>query len=97
MIDLDDASRNMAVCMGQAGIDAGFLAAAGNTSAGKSKLMFAQSCQGASQLFYTVSETAVSLYENYLFADLELQQEAEDTLGKCKDILNGLQKRGPAK
>jgi len=95
--DLDDASRNMAVSMGQAGMDAGFLAAEGNTSEAKSKLMFAQSCQSASQLLYTVSETAVSLYENYLFANLELQQRATETIGKCNAILNGLQKRGPAK
>jgi hypothetical protein len=97
VIDLDDASRNMAVCMGQAGMDAGLLAAAGNASAGNSKLMFAQSCQGASQLLYTVSETAVSLYENYLFANWDLQQEAVETIGKCNGILNGLQKPGPAK
>jgi hypothetical protein len=87
VVDLDDASRNMAVCMGQAGMDASLLAVAGSTSAGQSTLALAQACQGASQLLYTVSETAVSLYEKYLFANHDLQQREEGAVGKCMEIL----------
>jgi hypothetical protein len=94
VIDLDDASRNMALCMGQAGMDASMLAVAGNTSAGESKLALAQTCLGASQLLYTVSETAVSMYERYLLANHDLRQQEEGAIGKCMEILK---KQGPPK
>jgi hypothetical protein len=94
VIDLDDASRNMAVCMGQAGMDASLLALAGNTSAGRSKLTLAQACMGASQLLYTVSETAMSMYERYLLANHDLQQREEGAVERCMQILK---KQGPPK
>ena len=94
VIDLDDASRNMAVCMGQAGMAASALEVAGNVSAARNKLALAQTCLDASQLLYTVSETAVSMYEGYLVANHDLQQQEEGAIGKCTEILK---RQGPPK
>lgn len=94
VIDLDDASRNMAVCMGQASNAASLSEVAGNTSARDRQLALEQSCMDASQLLYTVSETAVSLYERYLVANHDLQQQEEEGIGKCMEILK---KQGPTK
>ncbi len=94
MTDLDDASRNMAICMGQAAMAASLLATGGNVSGGQGKLLLAQTCMGASQLLYTVSETAGSMYEQYLVASSSLQQREEEGIGKCMGIL---QKQRPPK
>lgn len=87
VIDLDDASRNMAVCMGQAGMTAGASGILGNTRAGESKLILAQACLGASNLLYAASENAVSLYERYLLSNSTLQQKETEAITKCSDIL----------
>lgn len=92
VIDLDDASRNMAVCMGQSALVSSTHAISGNVSAAQSDLLLYQTCMGASQLLENVSETAVTMYEQYLLANLSLQQKQEKALGKGADILNKQQK-----
>jgi hypothetical protein len=95
VIDLEHASHKMALCMGQAGMDASLLAFAGNNiSAGQSKQVLAQACMGASELLSIVAETAVSMYERYLLANHDLQQREEGAIGKCMEILK---KQGPPK
>lgn len=84
---LDDASRNMAVCMGQGGMLAAGEIANGDTSAAKSKLLLSQTCQGASNLLYTVSESAVAMYQNYLLANFQLQDKLVEISNQCAEIL----------
>lgn len=87
VIDLDDASRNMAICGGQGGMDAAFKAIQGDLSAGQSKLHLARTCMDASTLLYTVSETATSLYKNYLLSNALLQKKAVEVAEKCGEAL----------
>ena len=84
----------MALCMGQAGMGASQSATAGDIPAGQEKLALGHSCMGASTLLYTVGESAVSLYEDYLLANSDLQQKANETVVKCTEILKKL---GPPK
>jgi hypothetical protein len=84
---LDDASRNMSVCMGQAGMQAGLQAMAGNVSEGQRRLRLVQACMDASTLLYTVSETAYNMYTEYLFAEHEMMNKAMEGLEQCAEIL----------
>lgn len=87
VINLDDASRNMAVCGGQAAMLASSEAIAGNTFTVETNLGFGQTCMDASQLLYTISETATSMYEKYLLSNAVLQGRAVDAVRECTDIL----------
>lgn len=84
---LQDASRNMAVCMGQAGMQSGATLATGNTSQGQRYLRVAQACLDASTLLYTVSETSVNMYSQFLLAEDGMTKKAMAGLEKCANIL----------
>jgi hypothetical protein len=91
---LDDASRNMALCMGQAGMQASVLGEAGNFSDAHRLLQIGQSCLDTSTLLYTVSESALDLYAHYLLAENAMSQDAAKALSKCTDIIqNGCKKK----
>ena len=81
--DLADASRNMSVCMGQAGL----LASSEAISEGQRHMRLVQACLDASMLLYTVSETAYSMYTDYLFAEHEMMNKAMEGLQGCTDVL----------
>lgn len=85
--DLDDASRNMAVCMGQGWA----LALSSQTEAelamAHQKMLLSQACLDTSTLLFTVSETAVEMYSNYLLADDQLKQRASDALDRCTEVM----------
>ena len=90
--DLDDASRNMSVCMGQAALESGPIGIAGNVSEGQKYLHIAQACLDASMLLYTVSETAFNMYSEFLLAQDETTKRAMSTLGECVNALKEKQK-----
>jgi hypothetical protein len=52
----------MSVCMGQAGMQSGFQAMAGDVSEGQRYLHLVQACMDASMPLYTVSETAFNTF-----------------------------------
>ena len=85
---LDDASRNMAVCMsqGMALLSAG-IAIGTKVSDLREPMNLAQNCINVSTLLYTVSENAVNLYAKYLLANYHLQQRQQETIDKCVSIL----------
>ncbi len=97
--DLDDASRNMALCafqvQGLASVEV--VVNHGSDAALKSadsKIQAAQSFIDTSTLLQTVGETAFNLYVRYLSANFQGQQaqaeglqECMDTLQKCADAL----------
>jgi hypothetical protein len=85
--DLDDASRNMSVCMGQAGMESGTEATAGNYHGSEQYLRLLKDCLDASTLLYTVSETAFNMYAEYLFAEHDMMNKATEGLQECADIL----------
>ncbi len=85
--DLDDASRNMALCYAQAAVESALDFAMGDTSAASSKQNIAQSCRDASVLLQTVSETAFRLYAQYLMANFQDGQQKSEALDKCMDTL----------
>jgi hypothetical protein len=85
---LDDASRNMSVCMGQARLRSATSAIAeGNVSEGQSYLHLVQSCLDASMLLYTVGETAFNMYCDYLLAEDQMSKKAMSSLEQCVGIL----------
>src|ERR1022692_2976042 len=84
---LDDASRNMSLCMGQAGMQSGTHAMSGDFTEGQRDLRLSQSCMDASTLLQTVSETAVNMYAEYLLAEHEMMNKAMSSLQRCTDIL----------
>jgi len=85
---LDDASRNMAVCMSQGMTQVGTGLTIGMKPSDLEKPMsLAQNCIGVATLLYTISENAVNLYQKYLLANYDLQQRQQDTIGKCLKIL----------
>jgi hypothetical protein len=91
---LDDASRNMALCMGQAGLRASALGETGNFSEAHRLLQIGQSCLDTSTLLYTVSESALDLYAHYLLAENAMSQDAAKALNKCTEIIqNGCKKK----
>jgi hypothetical protein len=87
ILNLDDASRNMAVCMGQASNAAMGLALDHKVSDATQKMTVGQTCLNTSQLLYTVSENATAMYEDYLLANTALQNQAVETLQKCSDAM----------
>ena len=91
--DLDDASRNMSLCMGQAGMQSGTQAISGNINEGERSLRLVQACMDASTLLYTVSETAFNMYTEYLFAEHEMMDKAMSGLQDCASML----KKNPPK
>jgi len=85
---LDDASRNMAVCMSQGMTRAGTGLVSGMKASDLERPMsLAQSCISVSTLLYTISENAVNLYQKYLLANYDLQQRQQETIDKCLKIL----------
>lgn len=84
---LDDASRNMSVCMGQAGMEPGFQGMNHNLSESESYLHLVQTCLDASNLLYTVSETAFDMYSDFLLAQEETNKQAMSTLEGCVNML----------
>jgi len=89
---LDDASRNMALCMGQGGMQSAMELQDGKASSAAVKLHISQTCLDASTLLFTVSESALDLYAQFLSAEYKLTQNAADGLQKCADALK---KAGP--
>jgi hypothetical protein len=89
--DLDDASRNMSLCMGQAGLASGTEAAAGNYHEGEQYLHLLKDCMDASTLLYTVSETAFNMYAQYLFDEREMMDKAVSALQECTNVLKNNQ------
>ena len=90
---LDDASRNMSVCMGQAGMQSATSAMTGNVSDGQRFLHLTQSCLDASTLLYTVSETAFNMFSEYLLAEDGMTKKSMSGLAQCVDILKKRQKQ----
>ena len=91
--NLDDASRNMSICMGTAGLESGFQVTGGNVSEGQRNLHLAQTCMDASTLLYTVSETAFNMYSDFLQAHDEMTKSAMSNLEKCVNVLKENQKQ----
>ena len=85
--NLDDGTRDMSVCMGQAGVQSGIQALAGNASEGQRYVGLAQACGDASTLLYTVSETAFNMYSQFLLAQDEMTTKAASSLERCVNIL----------
>lgn len=85
--NLDDASRNMALCMGQGGMQSATAAQDGKMALAMSSLHISQTCLDTSTLLYTVSESAVDLYAQYLPTEYKLTQEAADELQQCMGLL----------
>jgi len=84
---LDDASRNMSVCMGQAGMLSATTMIEGNVSQGQRYLHLTQSCLDASTLLYTVSETAFNMFSEYLLSEDQMTKKAMSSLQQCVGIL----------
>jgi hypothetical protein len=91
--NLDDATRNMSLCMGQAGMQSGLQGMAGDVSEGQRYLHLAQACMDASVLLYTVSETAFNMYSEFLLAQNEMTKRAMSGLERCADVLKKNQKQ----
>ncbi|MGO9211025.1 MAG: hypothetical protein ACLPXM_03815 [Terriglobales bacterium] len=91
--NLDDASRNMSVCMGQAGMESGLQGVVGNVSEGQRYLHLAQTCLDASMLLYTVSETAFDMYSEFLLAQDEMTKRAMSSLEQCVNAVKKNQKQ----
>jgi hypothetical protein len=85
--DLEDASRNMALCMGQAGMQSGGLAMLKDFAGGQKYLLLSQACMNASTLLYTVSESAFNMYGEFLLAEDGMTKKAMSSLEECTDIL----------
>jgi hypothetical protein len=90
---LDDASRNMSVCMGQAGMESGFQGMTGNVSEGQRYLHLVQACLDASTLIYTVSETAFNMYGESLLAQDGMTKRAMSGWEKCASFLKENEKQ----
>jgi hypothetical protein len=89
---LDDASRNMAICQGQAGMQAITALQTGDAVTSALRLQLGQNCIDTSTLLYTISETAFSMYTNYLTAYTELTGSLFEELNKCTGILKSQKK-----
>jgi hypothetical protein len=85
--DLDDASRNMAVCMGQGWALALSSQSEAELAMAQQKMLLSQTCLDTSTLLFTVSETAVEMYGNYLLADYQLNQRATNALNRCTEVM----------
>lgn len=87
VVNLDDASRNMAVCMSQGATSAMGLALDNRATDARQKMAASRTCLDSSQLLYTVSESATRLYEDYLLADARMQKQAFEALQKCSNAM----------
>jgi hypothetical protein len=85
--NLDDASRNMAVCIGQGWMQALSPTSEADLAMVQQKVLLSQTCLDTSTLLYTVSETASDMYSNYLLADYQLNQRATVALNRCAEVM----------
>jgi hypothetical protein len=84
---LDDASRNGLLCSTQASMNSASRIIAGDAAGAESLVHIAQSCQDASTLLYTVSESSSALYTRYLRAGQSMMRQAMETITKCNEAL----------
>jgi hypothetical protein len=92
---LDDASRNAAVCAGEAMRQSSMKLVKGETAGVEELLTLYDNCNSASTLLYTISETAASMYRRYLHADAELTSQTMAEMKKCTDVLSRESKKQP--
>ena len=92
---LDDASRNAAVCAGEAMRQSSMKLVKQETAGVEELLTLYDNCNGASTLLYTVSETAASMYRRYLHADAALTGQTMAEIKKCTDVLSHEAKKQP--
>jgi hypothetical protein len=92
---LDDASRNAAVCAGEAMRQSSMKLVKHETDGVEELLTLYDNCNSASTLLYTVSETAASMYRRYLHADAELTSQTVAEMKKCTDVLSHQTKKQP--
>ena len=87
---LDDASRNAALCVSSGMGDIGheLLQSKPDTSLGYRLLSVTQKCNDASVYLYTVSESVNALLVRTIEAQQELNEQAMETLNKCKAIVD---------
>jgi hypothetical protein len=90
--DLDDASRNMALCSGQAAMESiTEIRGKGPTDSAldsaTSKMRLAQRCTETSAMLQTVGETAFNLYAQYLSANFQAGEQMGGAIQKCMDTL----------
>jgi len=85
--NLDDASRNMALCAGQGGMQSATAVLDRKADLGMSNVHVSQTCLDTSTLLYTVSESALDLYAQYLSTEYKLTQREAEALQRCADIL----------
>ena len=90
VLDLDDASRNSALCASDAAVHALKDIANGTIEQTTLILNLSQSCTDVSTLLYTVSENAASLYKKYLAWQRESSGRAVDAVQKCTEALKSL-------
>jgi len=92
---LDDASRNSAVCGGEAMRQSSIKLAKHETDGVEELLTLYDQCTSASTLLYTVSETAASLHRRYLHANAQLTNESVAAMQKCADAPSRATKKQP--
>jgi hypothetical protein len=92
---LDDASRNAAVCAGEAMRQSSMKLAKRDTDGVEELITLYDNCTSASTLLYTVSETAASSYRRYLHANAQLTNESVAAMQKCADALSHATKKQP--
>jgi hypothetical protein len=90
---LEDADRNMSLCMGQAGMQSATRGMSGDLTEGQRYLRLSQACMDTSTLLFTVSESAFNMYGEYLLAEHGMMDKAMSGLQQCADIL----KKSPTK
>lgn len=93
VLDLDDASRNAALCAHGAATRALKDIANGTVQQTSLILNLSQSCTDASTLLYTVSENASSLYKKFLAWQRDATGKAMEVVQKCQDVLKETTKR----
>ena len=84
---LDDATRNALLCSQTAMSQATMLMMDGHAHDALAFMHLSQSCMDASNLIYTVSENAGSLYDRYVKAEQDLAARSVNVLEKCNDAL----------
>ena len=84
---LDDADRNALLCSSGASNQAALSMMAGNQNNASHLLHLSQSCAAVSNLVYTVSENAGSLYQRYVEAEEQLAAKGLATAQKCMEAL----------
>lgn len=61
--------------------------AGGNVAEANRAMVLAQSCQGATDLLFTVSETAAVMYRDYLISSQRLQDQMFEIAQRCAGVL----------